>query len=341
MGKIEITGMNWNGKKTLVTGADGFIGSHLTEALIRRGADLTALAQYNSFDSYGWLDDLPADIRENTRLKRGDIRDAQQMARLCESQDVVFHLAALIAIPYSYEAAASYVETNVRGTLNLLEATRRNGLERFIQTSTSEVYGTAQTRPIAETHPLQAQSPYAASKIGADMMALSFARSFDLPVVVLRPFNTYGPRQSERAVISTVIRQFLDPSCETVCTGDSTPKRDFNFVADTVSAFMAIAASDSVESGETYNAGSGTMVSIGEMIDLVRDITGSNKPVAQESQRLRPADSEVMELQADAGRLRDATGWRSEVDLRDGLSRTIDWWRCRVAKARPDSRYLV
>ncbi len=228
--------MSYLGTKILVTGADGFIGSHLTEALVSAGADVTALAQYNSFDSHGWLDDLPEPIRRKINLVRGDIRDAAFVSRLVHGHEIVFHLAALIAIPYSYLAAQSYVETNVSGTLNVLEAARQHGTERIVHTSTSEVYGTAIKMPIDESHPLQGQSPYSASKIAADMMAEAFARSFGVPVVILRPFNTFGPRQSERAIIATIIRQALDPSCPAIMVGDATTVRDLTFVTDTAAA---------------------------------------------------------------------------------------------------------
>ncbi|MCC7017231.1 MAG: SDR family NAD(P)-dependent oxidoreductase, partial [Rhodospirillales bacterium] len=220
---------DWRDRPVLVTGADGFIGSHLAEALARLGARVTALACYNSFDSHGWLDEIDIELRARLRCVRGDIRDPGAMLRLVDGHADVFHLAALIAIPFSYEAPASYVATNVQGTLNLLEAARAAGIKRFVHTSTSEVYGTALRTPIDESHPLQGQSPYSASKIGADMMAESFARSFGLPVVTLRPFNTYGPRQSERAVIPTIIRQALDPNCASIRLGSLDPKREFNF----------------------------------------------------------------------------------------------------------------
>jgi len=246
-------------------------------------------------------------------------------------QDVVFHLAALIAIPYSYLAAQSYVETNVLGTLNVLEAARESGVARIIHTSTSEVYGSALTLPIAESHPLQGQSPYSASKIGADMMAEAFARSFDVPVAILRPFNTYGPRQSERAVIPTVIRQVLDPSCAAIRIGDTSTVRDFTFVDDTVAAFLSIGLAPDVEFGRAYNAGTGKAVSVAEMIDLVVGLAGCNKPVELDADRMRPGDSEVRALLADSSRLASAVGWRPSVDLRDGLARTIAWWRERFA----------
>jgi NAD dependent epimerase/dehydratase len=324
--------LSYKNVKVLVTGADGFIGSHLTEALVRHDAEVTALSLYNSFDKNGWLDDLPEAIRARIAIRRGDIRDAAFVRRLLRGQDVVFHLAALIAIPHSYIAAQSYVETNVLGTLNLLEAARELGLARIIHTSTSEVYGTALTLPIAESHPLQGQSPYSASKIGADMMAEAFARSFALPVVILRPFNTYGPRQSERAVIPTVIRQVLDPSCTAIGIGDTATVRDFNFVDDTVAAFLAIGRAAGVEFGRAYNAGSGQAVSVAEMIDLVIGLTECAKPVEHDPERMRPAASEVRALLADSSRLAASVGWRPGVDLRDGLARTIAWWRDRLAR---------
>src|SRR5689334_9496711 len=228
---------SYAGTKVLVTGADGFIGSHLTEALVSAGADVMALAQYNSFDSHGWLDDISESVRERVNLVRGDVRDAAFVSRLVQGHAIVFHLAALIAIPHSYVSPQSYVETNVLGTLNVLEATRLHGTERVVHTSTSEVYGTALTMPIDESHPLQGQSPYSASKTAADMMAEAFVRSFGRPVVILRPFNTFGPRQSERAIIGTIIRQALDPSCPATMIGDATTVRDLTFVADTAAAF--------------------------------------------------------------------------------------------------------
>jgi NAD dependent epimerase/dehydratase len=320
--------MNYEGRKVLVTGADGFIGSHLAEALARHGADVTGLCQYNSFDTHGWLDGS----EQKLRLVRGDVRDPAFIGRLVRGQEIVFHLAALIAIPHSYVAAQSYVETNVLGTLNVLEACREAGVGRLVQTSTSEVYGSAVTVPISEAHRLQGQSPYSASKIGADMMAEAFARSFDLPVVILRPFNTFGPRQSERAVIPTVIRQLLDPACPEVRVGDLTMVRDFSFVDDTVAAFMTVGEVKSIAFGTPYNAGSGKAVSIGEMVDLAAGLIGCAKPIAREPERLRPPNSEVLTLLADAGRLAAATGWRPRVDLAEGLRRTIHWWRTRLAE---------
>jgi NAD dependent epimerase/dehydratase len=320
--------------KVLITGADGFIGSHLTEALVYCCADVTALCFYNSFDKHGWLDDFPQSSAAKLKVERGDIRDAAFVRRIVRGQDVIFHLAALIAIPYSYVAAQSYVETNVLGTLNVLEAAREIGVARVIHTSTSEVYGTAFALPIAESHPLQGQSPYSASKIGADMMAEAFARSFDLPVAILRPFNTYGPRQSERAVIPTVIRQMLDPSCSVIRIGDTSTIRDFTFVDDTVAALLAIGLATDIQFGRAYNAGSGKAVSVAEMIDLVVDLVGLSKPLERDDNRVRPGDSEVRALLADSSRLASAVSWRPNVALRDGLMRTISWWRDRLASGR-------
>ena len=323
--------MTYLGAKILVTGADGFIGSHLTEALVAAGADVTALAQYNSFDSHGWLDDLPQSTRLKLNLVRGDIRDAAFVSRLVHDHHYVFHLAALIAIPYSYFAPQSYVETNVLGTLNVLEAVRQHGTERLVVTSTSEVYGTALKMPIDETHPLQGQSPYSASKIGADMMAEAFARSFGVPVVILRPFNTFGPRQSERAIIGTIIRQALDQECDAIRVGDTTTERDLTFVTDTAAAFMAAGLADDVEYGHAYNAGNQRAIAMGDLIDIILELTSSRKPIIPDEKRLRPINSEVRALLADSTRFARATGWTPKVTLREGLQRTIDWWRKRFS----------
>lgn len=325
--------MNYKGRKVLVTGADGFIGSHLTEALVRGGADVTALALYNSFDSHGWLDDLPDNIRGQLNLIRGDVRDSAFVSRVMRGQAVVFHLAALIAIPYSYAAAQSYVETNILGTVNVLEAARQWETERVVQTSTSEVYGTAQTMPIRESHPLQGQSPYSASKIGSDMMAESYARSFDVPVVILRPFNTYGPRQSERAIVPTIIRQALDPNCQAIMVGDTSPIRDLTFVEDTAAAFLAAGSAD-LEFGHAYNAGTQRAVTVSDVLDLVIELSGTKKPVHRDESRLRPQNSEVRALLADPSRLESKTGWRAQTSLRDGLERTIGWWKGRLSEGR-------
>ena len=334
---------SYRGVKTLVTGADGFIGSHLVERLVAAGADVTALALYNAFDGSGWLDDLSDDVRAAIRIERGDVRDAAFIMRLCEDQEAIFHLAALIAIPYSYVAAQSYVDVNVTGAVNLLEAARIHKPRRIVMTSTSEVYGTAITSPIDEAHPLQAQSPYAASKIAADMMANAYALSFGVPAYVLRPFNTYGPRQSERAVISSVIRQAIDPRCEAIRVGDLTPTRDFVFVGDTAAAFLAMGESDAVEPGRAYNAGTSTAVSIGELVELVREKTATNKPVETEAARIRPKDSEVRALLANANQFTTATGWTAETVLGDGVERTIAWWRDRATagKVRKHDGYVL
>jgi NAD dependent epimerase/dehydratase len=326
--------MDYSGMKVLVTGADGFIGSHLTEALANAGAKVTALALYNSFDSHGWLDDLPEPARAKVTLIRGDVRDAAFIARIVQGQHMVFHLAALIAIPHSYAAAQSYVETNVLGTLNVLEAARQYGTERVVITSTSEVYGTAQTMPIAETHPLQGQSPYSASKIGADMMGEAFARSFGLPAVILRPFNTFGPRQSERAIIPTIIRQALDPNCEAIMVGDTTPVRDLTYVDDTVAAFLTAGSAPGIEFGRAYNAGSGKAVTVADLIEIIRGLTGTTKPVRRDEMRMRPVNSEVRALLADSSRLQRETDWRPRTSLSDGLEQTIAWWRSRMGAGR-------
>jgi NAD dependent epimerase/dehydratase len=323
--------VEYKGLKVLVTGADGFIGSHLTDKLVQRGAKVTALCLYNSFDHHGWLDDLPDETRGKLTLVRGDIRDSAFVRRLAEGQEIIFHLAALIAIPYSYAAAQSYAETNVLGTLNVLEAAREHAALRVVHTSTSEVYGTALTMPINESHPLQGQSPYSASKIGADMMAEAFARSFELPIAILRPFNTFGPRQSERAIIPTIIRQALDPSCNAIQTGDTSPLRDFTFVEDTAEAFLALGIAPNIQYGRPYNAGSGKAVSVKDIIDLVLEATHCQRPVVQDPKRMRPAGSEVRALLADSRRLNEDTGWRPRIDLREGLERTVAWWRERLA----------
>lgn len=325
--------MSYKGRKVLVTGADGFIGSHLTEALVRGGANVTALALYNSFDSHGWLDDLPDNIRSQLKLVRGDVRDSAFLNRIMRGQAVVFHLAALIAIPYSYAAAQSYVETNIMGTVNVLEAARHWDTERVVQTSTSEVYGTALTMPIRESHPLQGQSPYSASKIGADMMAEAYARSFDVPVVIMRPFNTFGPRQSERAIVPTLIRQALDDNCPAIMVGDTSPIRDLTFVEDTAAAFLTAGLAE-LEFGHAYNAGSQRATTISDVLDLVIELSGAKKPVHRDESRLRPQNSEVRALLADSTQFESRTGWRARTSLRDGLERTISWWRGRLSEGR-------
>jgi NAD dependent epimerase/dehydratase len=324
--------MSINGKLCAVTGGDGFIGSHLVEALVLRGARVRALAQYNSFDSNGWLDSIAPDIREHVEIQRGDVRDPHFMNRFVDGADVVFHLAALISIPYSYVAPQSYVDVNITGTLNMLEACRTHGVGRIIHTSTSEVYGTALYTPIDEKHPTQGQSPYSASKIGADKIVESYVRSFEMEAVTLRPFNTYGPRQSERAVIPTVIRQFLDPSILELRLGNLTPVRDFNFVKDTADAFIALAEAASPKFGEAYNAGTGRSFTIGDMVKMVAEITGSNKSVVEDRERFRPPASEVFTLIAKSDRFAQASDWGPQYTFEQGLSETVDWWRDRFER---------
>ena len=338
---MSTTDNSFDGKRVFLTGADGFIGSHLAEALVRSGAKVTALALYNSFGTRGWLDETAEDVRAEMHIELGDVRDGAQMRSFAEGSDIIFHLAALIAIPFSYDAPGSYVETNVKGTVNILAASRSAGVRRVVNTSTSEVYGSAQFTPITEDHPLVGQSPYSASKIAADMMADSFYRSFELPVVTLRPFNTYGPRQGERAVISTIIRQILDDSCSEIRLGDLTPERDFNFVTDTVRSFILAADLGDEHLGQAFNSGSGRMVSIAQLLDLLRDISGSDKPVVTEDARKRPEKSEVMALMADAGRFNEASGWSQEIGLEEGLKQTLEWWRGRMDRIRPDASYMV
>lgn len=324
--------MSYAGANILITGADGFIGSHLTEELVQKQANVTALVLYNSFDSFGWLDDLPDEVRQKIKLVRGDVRDSAFVNRIVQGQDIVFHLAALIAIPFSYAAPQAYVETNILGTLNVLEAARQCSTTRVVQTSTSEVYGSALTMPIDETHPLQGQSPYSASKIGADMMAEAFVRSFGLSVVILRPFNTYGPRQSERAIIPTLIRQVLDPRCTSILVGDTSTVRDLTFVKDTVAAFLAAGIATNIEYGRAYNAGSQKAIRVSDLLDTVLQLTNCNKPVRQDVSRLRPSNSEVRALLANSLHFQQATGWQASIPLLVGLQETITWWKMRLAK---------
>lgn len=309
-----------------VTGADGFIGSHLVEALVARGDTVRALAQYNSFGSWGWLDRLPDDVLSQVDVVLGDVRDAGCVTDFLRDAEVVYHLAALIAIPYSYRAPRSYVDTNVSGTLNILEAARSLGSGRVIVTSTSEVYGTARSVPISEEHPLQGQSPYAASKIGADKLAESYHLSFELPVVTLRPFNTFGPRQSARAVIPTIITQ-LAAGERRVNLGNLAPTRDFCYVRDTVAAFLAVGAAPAGDVvGRVLNAGTGVETSIGDLAETVARLMDRDIELNQEDQRYRPDASEVMRLVCDSRALRGATGWSPRWSLEDGLRETIGWF---------------
>lgn len=313
------------GRRVVVTGADGFIGSHVVERLVRDGADVTALCVYNSNGSLGWLDQDHSDVHGHFRPVLGDVRDAELVRAVVAGQDVVLHLAALIAIPYSYVAPRSFVETNVIGTLNVLEAARAAAVQRIVNTSTSEVYGTPDEIPISESHPLKGQSPYSASKIAADKLAESFARSFELPVVTLRPFNTYGPRQSARAVIPTVLRQLL-AGAETINLGSIDPRRDFTFVTDTVDGFLRIATA-SVEPGDVIQLGTGSAVSIGEVVETCMDVVGHRAQVTTDPDRVRPAASEVQILLSDPNRAKQVLGWEPRVELRDGVELTSDWMR--------------
>ncbi len=309
----------------LVTGADGFIGSHLVERLVAEGARVRAFCLYNSRGSWGWLDEAAPVVRAGLDVRLGDIRDARFVEAAAEGMEVVIHLAALIAIPYSYAAPESFVDTNVRGTLNVLEAARRAGVGRFIQTSTSEVYGTPDVLPIREDHPLRAQSPYAASKVAADQLSLAFQRSYDLPVVVLRPFNTYGPRQSARAVLPALLRQLLAGRTD-VRLGRLDPRRDLTYVADTVDGFVRAATVPGI-AGETIQLGTGRSESISELFDLACRILGIDARPVVDAARLRPDASEVLVLQSDPTRARELLGWEPRTTLEDGLRATIAWLR--------------
>lgn len=305
----------------LVTGADGFIGSHLTEMLLARGYNVRALVCYNSFNNWGWLEGLQ---HENLEVVAGDVRDSFFCNTLCAGVDIIFHLAALIAIPYSYVAPQSYVETNVNGTLNMCQAALQQGVKRFIQTSTSEVYGTAQYVPIDEVHPLQPQSPYSASKIAADAMAMSYLYAFGLPVIVARPFNTYGPRQSARAVIPTIISQIASGMTQ-IQLGDTSPTRDFNFVLDTCEGFISLAECDDAV-GETVNISTNHEISVADTLNLIRDLMGSDVEFVTDPQRIRPAGSEVFRLWGDNSKIRRLTGFAPRYSIRGGLQQTIDWF---------------
>jgi dTDP-glucose 4,6-dehydratase len=317
----------WNQKKIAVTGAAGFIGSHLVDALVRAGARVTAVVRYNSASNIGNLAFLEKEIQDSFRISAGNIEDADFTYRTLDGHDIVLHLAALIAIPYSYEAPRSYVRTNMEGTLNVLEAARRHAIGRVVHTSTSEVYGTALRTPIDESHPLQAQSPYSATKIAADKLAESYFRSFATPVVTLRPFNTYGPRQSARAFIPTIISQAL--ARDEIRLGSLTPERDMTYVSDTVAGFMAAAVKPGIE-GMTINLGTGKTFSVGWFAERILTTMGVEKPIIQESQRLRPETSEVMKLVSDNSLARKWLGWTPQTPLDTGLRNMIEF-----AKANP------
>lgn len=320
--------MQLAGKKVLVTGADGFIGSHLAEELVRQGAEVRAFTLYNSFGTWGWLDQSEPEIRRSLDVFAGDIRDPNGVRKAMEGREIVFHLAALIAIPYSYHSPDTYVDTNVKGTLNVVQAARDLGTAKVVVTSTSEVYGTALSVPITEEHPLQGQSPYSASKIGADQIALSFHRSFGTPVAVIRPFNTYGPRQSARAVIPTIITQVAN-GARRIKLGAVHPTRDFNYVKDTVSGFLAVAASDR-SVGEVINIASNYEISVGDTARLIAEVMGREVELESDDLRLRPAKSEVERLWGDNAKAKRLLGWEPAwgglAGFRRGLAETAAWF---------------
>lgn len=314
--------MNLENSTVLVTGADGFIGSHLVESLLKKGARVKALSYYNSFNYWGWLEDIEG--LDQIEVLNGDVRDPHYCKTITKGVDVIFHLAALIAIPYSYVAPDSYVDTNIKGTLNICQAALENGVKKIVHTSTSEVYGTAQYVPIDEKHPIQPQSPYSASKIGADAMAMSFFNAFDLPLVTARPFNTYGPRQSARAVIPTIISQIAKGAKE-IKVGDLSPTRDFNYVLDTCLGFITLAESEAVI-GQTVNIGSNFEISIQHTFELIRELMDADVEFVIDPARIRPAKSEVQRLWCDNTLIHSLTGFEPAYDIREGLRLTIDWF---------------
>jgi NAD dependent epimerase/dehydratase len=329
----------WQGRKVLVTGAGGFIGSHLVELLVRGGADVRALVRYNGRSDLGMLADVDPGVRAAVEIVHGDITDPFYVREIARGRDAVFHLAALIAIPYSYTAPAYYVDVNVTGTLNVLQAVRDLEIPRLVHTSTSETYGTALYTPIDEKHPLQPQSPYSASKIGADAMAESFYRSFGTPVATIRPFNTYGPRQSARAVIPTIAAQVVSGR-DRIVLGDLRPVRDLTYVEDTARGFLAIASADECL-GSVTNIGNGKGITIGALARLIAEVAGRpDLPIVEDTQRLRPAKSEVFELIADASLARKRTGWEPQVDLREGLTRVVEYVRAHLDRYDVD-RYTT
>lgn len=320
--------MGQKSRRILVTGADGFIGSHLTEELVRRGYNVRAFVLYNSFNSWGWLDYSEPEIKKNIEIFSGDVRDPHGVRKAMKGCDIVFHLAALISIPYSYHSPDMYIDTNIKGTLNIVQAARELGISKVIHTSTSEVYGTARFVPITEDHPLQGQSPYSASKIGADQIAMSFYQAFNTPVSIVRPFNTYGPRQSARAVIPTVITQIASGSGK-IKLGSLHPTRDFNYVKDTVNGFIAIAKSDQA-TGEVINIGSNYEISIGETVKIIAEIMNESIEIESDPQRIRPENSEVGRLWADNSKAKKLTGWEPAYGgtegLKRGLEETVAWF---------------
>jgi NAD dependent epimerase/dehydratase len=315
--------MNWTGRKVLVTGAGGFIGSHLVELLARRGAKVRALVRYNSRGSFGWLHDVAPELYRSIEVMQGDLRDADAVLRAMDGCEIVFHLGAMISIPYSYVNPTEVTLVNVNGTLNVLNACRQAGISRLVHTSTSETYGTARYVPIDEKHPVQAQSPYSASKIAADRLAESYYKTFDLPVVTIRPFNTYGPRQSARALIPTVMAQLLFGS-QVIKLGSLTPTRDFTFVDDTAEGMIKAAEADGVL-GREINLGSGKEISVGDLVKLIVKISGKNAEVEQRQERVRPAKSEVDRLLSSNMLGRELLNWQPQIGFEDGLRKTYDW----------------
>jgi UDP-glucose 4-epimerase len=329
--------MNLKGKKILVTGADGFIGSHLAERLVLEGACVRAFCCYNSQGSLGWLETVASEIRSELDVQLGDIRDSRFVDQACKDVEIVFHLAALIAIPYSYTATESFVDTNIRGTMNVLEGARRSEVKRIVHTSTSEVYGTPASVPIRETHPLNAQSPYAATKIAADQLALSYFQSFGTPVTVLRPFNTFGPRQSTRAVTATILLQLLSGK-EEISLGRLDTRRDLTYVSDVVDGFLRAGMVEGME-GEVIQLGTGRSVSIEELFALACRVLGVRATATQDMRRLRPNASEVLVLQSDPSRARELLGWMPTVTLEKGLECTASWLQENLKCYRPDFLY--
>lgn len=330
--------MDFENKKVLVTGADGFIGSHLAERLVLENARVRAFCFYNSQGSLGWLETVAPEIRSELDVQLGDIRDSRYVEQACKDVEIVFHLAALIAIPYSYIAAESFVDTNIRGTLNLLEGARRSGVKRVVNTSTSEVYGTPASVPIRETHPLNAQSPYAATKIAADQLALSYFQSFGTPVTVLRPFNTYGPRQSTRAVTATMLVQLLAGKKE-ISLGRLDTRRDLTYVSDVVEGFIRAGSAKGIE-GKVIQLGTGRSVSVGELFDLTCRMLGVTARAVEDVRRLRPEASEVLELQSDSSQAFQLLGWNATVTLEEGLERTASWLKENRRSYRHDFLYV-
>ncbi len=325
--------MKWAQKKVLVTGAEGFIGSHLTERLVALGAEVKALVMYNSFNTWGWIDTFKPGEKNKVHIICADIREADLLKSTLKDIDIVFHLAALIAIPYSYVSPSSYIKTNIEGTLNLLQAARDHGVEKFLHTSTSEVYGTALYTPIDEKHPLQGQSPYSASKIGADMIAESFYRSFDLPVTTVRPFNTYGPRQSMRAIIPTLVVEML--SNDKIQLGSLHPIRDFTYVSDTVEGFLKTAETDDIN-GEVINIGSANGISIEKLAEKLMKMMNKKITIESEEKRVRPTKSEVNQLICNNNKAKELIDWQPKMSLDEGLEKTINWFKANAGEYKSE-----